>query len=206
MSGEGERNLPFAVHVLPLTSHSTAIQQGVRASMPRIRLRMAGVVASLIACGTLDCRSRDHGTRASGDSGFAQMQTRGKVAMGVDQYTSAHQFDDLPDGGRIELQRDPNDTAGVRTIREHLQKIAAAFSRGDFTVPGFVHADSVPGTATMRAKRSTINYRYAPLPGGGEVRITTRDTTAAAAVHDFLAYQRDEHHVRGDSESMHMSR
>ena len=174
--------------------------------MPRIRLRMVGVVALLITSGTLACPSGDHGTRASGDSGFAQMQARGKVAMGVDQYTSAHRFDDLPDGGRIQLQRDPNDTAGVRTIREHLQKIAAAFSQGDFTVPGFVHADSVSGTATMRAKRSTINYRYAPLPGGGEVRIITRDTAAVAAVHDFLAYQRDEHHVRTDSKSTPMSR
>lgn len=164
--------------------------------MPRIRLRMAGVAALLIAGGTLSCRSGDHGARASGDSGFSQMQARGKVAMGVDQYTSAHRFDDLPDGGRIELQRDPKDSAGVQVIRQHLQKIAAAFAEGDFRVPGFVHADSVPGTAIMRAQRAAIRYQFAQLPGGGEVRITTHDSTAVAAVHDFLAYQRDEHHVR----------
>ena len=50
--------------------------------------------------------------------------------MGVDQYTSSHQFDDLPEGGRIELQRDSTDTAGVRTIRDHLQHIALAFAGG----------------------------------------------------------------------------
>jgi hypothetical protein len=120
--------------------------------------------------------------------------------MGVDQYTSAHRFDDLPDGGRIELQRDPDDSAGVRTIREHLQKIAVAFSQGDFSVPGFVHAENVPGTATMRAQRASIRYRYAPLPGGGEVSITTHDPAAVAAVHDFLAYQRHEHHATAGSE------
>jgi hypothetical protein len=173
--------------------------------MPRIRLG-AGVVALLIASGTLACRPGNHPARASGDSGFVRMQARGKVAMGVDQYTSAHRFDDLPDGGRIELQRDPKDSVGVRTIREHLQKIAAAFSRGDFSVPGFVHADSVPGTTIMRAQRAAIRYQFVPLPGGGEVRITTHDSAAVAAVHDFLAYQRDEHHVRADSKSMHMSR
>jgi hypothetical protein len=167
---------------------------------------MAGVVALLIASGTLACRSGDHGGRTSGDSEFAKMQARGKVAMGVDQYSSAHRFDDLPDGGRIELQRDSKDSAGVQTIREHLQKIAAAFSEGDFRVPGFVHADSVPGTAIMRAQRAAIRYQFAPLPGGGEVRVTTHDSAAVAAVHDFLAYQRDEHHVRSDSKSMHMSR
>jgi hypothetical protein len=40
------------------------------------------------------------------DSSFAAMQRRGKIAMCVDPYTSAHRFDDLADGGRIELQRD----------------------------------------------------------------------------------------------------
>jgi hypothetical protein len=50
--------------------------------------------------------------------------------MGVDQYTSSHQFDDLPEGGRIELQRDSTDTAGVRTIRDHLRHIALAFREG----------------------------------------------------------------------------
>jgi hypothetical protein len=160
----------------------------------------------LVSSGAVACRSGDHRAPAAVDRGFAQLQARGKVAMGVDQYTSAHRFENLPDGGRIELQRDPNDSTGVRTIREHMQKIATAFSQGDFSVPGFVHADSVPGTATMRAQRSAIRYSYSPLPGGGEVRITTHDTAAVAAVHDFLGYQRDEHHAPADSESPHMSR
>jgi hypothetical protein len=130
------------------------------------------------------------------DTGFAAMQNRGKVAMGVDQYTSLHHFVDLPDGGRIELQRDSTDSAGVRTIREHLKNIVQAFSAGDFTAPGFVHSEQVPGTATMRARRTLIQYRFKPLAGGGEVQISTRDSAAVSAVHAFLAYQRQEHHVR----------
>jgi len=129
------------------------------------------------------------------DTGFAAMQERGKVAMGVDQYTSEHHFTDLPDGGRIELQRDSTDTAGVRAIREHLTSIAKAFSAGDFTTPGFVHSEQVPGSRTMWAKRTRIQYRFNALPGGGEVRIMTRDSATIAAVHAFLAYQRQEHHV-----------
>jgi hypothetical protein len=118
------------------------------------------------------------------------MQDRGKVAMGVDQYTSAHRFDDLPDGGRIELQRDSTDTAGVATIRRHLQSIAQAFSQGNFKTPGFVHSAEVPGTAIMQQKRAAISYRFQPLPGGGEVRISSHDSVAVSAIHDFLAYQR----------------
>lgn len=129
------------------------------------------------------------------DSAFAAVQARGKVAMGVDQYTSRHRFDDLSDGGRIELQRDPADTAGVRTIREHLQGIARAFAEGNFETPGFVHDREVPGVRLLAARRDRIRYEFRPLPGGGEVRITTRDPDAVAAVHEFLAFQRTDHHV-----------
>ena len=64
------------------------------------------------------------GCRHDGDSAFGAMQERGKQAMGVDQYTSAHLSRREADGGRIELQRDVDDTAGVAAIRRHLQEIA----------------------------------------------------------------------------------
>jgi hypothetical protein len=139
--------------------------------------------------------SHEHNRRADSDTAFASMQSRGRTAMGVDQYTSAHQFEALAVGGRIELQRDPADSAGVAEIRAHLQRIAKAFAAGNFNVPGFVHAGEVPGTATMRSRRSAITYRFGPLPGGGEVRILTRDPEALQAVHSFLAFQRREHRV-----------
>lgn len=115
--------------------------------------------------------------------------------MGVDQYTSAHQFEALADGGRIELQRMVDDPAGVATIRAHLREIAVAFAGGDFSIPEFVHMQTVPGTGVMKAKRAQIAYAVNDLPRGGEVRITTRDPEALAAVHQFLAFQRSDHHV-----------
>ena len=71
--------------------------------------------------------------------------------MGVDQYTSEHVFEPLPDGGRIVLQRKEPDSAGELAIREHMYTIAKAFAAGDFTLPGVVHAmKDVPGAAEMR--------------------------------------------------------
>jgi hypothetical protein len=131
------------------------------------------------------------------DTSYAAMQERGKSAMGVDQYTSSHIFEDLPDGGRIVLQRNPPDTTGTGAIRAHLATIAASFSRGDFDVPGFVHAQDVPGTQVMAARRAEITYFADTLPRGGQVRITTHDSTAVAAVHQFLACQRSAHHAAG---------
>jgi hypothetical protein len=132
-----------------------------------------------------------------GDTAFAALQERGRVGMGVDQYTSTHLFDSLEDGGRIELQRDVEDPEDVAIIRAHLREIAEAFARGDFRTPGFVHAQEVPGTRVMAARREHIRYTFRELPRGGEVRITTRDPEALAAIHEFLAFQRREHRAGG---------
>lgn len=132
---------------------------------------------------------------AAQDSAFQALQRRGQTAMGVDQYTSLHHFDPLPDGGRIALERAATDSAGVATIRAHLQHVALAFAAGDFALPGFVHARTVPGTRVMTARRAAIRYEFHPLPGGGEVRIRTQDAVAISAIHEFLAFQRGDHRV-----------
>lgn len=126
------------------------------------------------------------------------MQARGEHVMGVDQYTSAHVFEDLPDGGRVVLERaDSADTAAIRTIRAHMRDIAGAFRAGDFTKPFAVHAQTVPGTAVMTAHRTAIRYEAIDRPRGGEVRISSADPAAVAAIHEFLAFQRGAHHAAG---------
>ena len=134
---------------------------------------------------------------ANRDENFEALQQRGQTAMGVDQYTSTHKFDDLPDGGRIELQRDAKDPRDVATIRAHLKEVMAAFEKGDFSTPGFVHAQEVPGTKTMAAKRSVIRYSYSDLPQGGQIRLTTTDPDALRAIHAFTAFQRKDHRASG---------
>lgn len=134
------------------------------------------------------------------DSAFTALQERGATpqGMGVDQYTSVHTFDDLPDGGRIELQDTAGDDEAVARIREHLQEVIADFAAGDFSTPGFVHAmDEVPGTRVMAQRKDAIRYTYGPLPRGGEVRIETDDAAAIRAIHEFLAFQRLDHRAMG---------
>jgi hypothetical protein len=117
------------------------------------------------------------------DSAFVAMEALG-----------AHRFEDLADGGRIQLTRDPADSAGVREVRAHLARISRDFAAGDFSTPGVVHAGKeVPGAATMAARRKQISYSYKPVTGGGELRIITQDPQALKAVHEYLAFQRQEH-------------
>lgn len=128
---------------------------------------------------------------------FPDVQSRGQVAMGVDQYTSTHIFESLPDGGRIELQRDHADSAGVDQIRHHMSQIAKSFASGDFRLPGFVHARDVPGTAVMAARRADISYAVESLPRGAALRLHTATPEAVEAIHTFLAFQRQDHHAAG---------
>lgn len=161
--------------------------------MTRFRTsRRLGFAVAILA----GCTPSDRNAPAA-DSAFAELQTRGAEAMGVDQYTSAHIFEALPDGGRIVLQRETDDPEGTATIRAHMTDISARFAAGDFTIPGFVHAQSVPGTDVMAARTSLITYAADTLPRGGQVRITTSDPEAIVAIHAFLAFQQHDHRASG---------
>ena|SRR2546423_7905085 len=153
---------------------------------------MIKILVVLTVLGVTACRAPQDGRD------YAAMQARGEHVMGVDQYTSAHVFEDLPDGGRVVLERPgPIDTAAIATIRAHMHDIATAFRAGDFTKPFAVHAQIVPGTAVMRDRRARISYTAIDRPRGGEVRITTQDSAAVAAIHEFLEFQREQHHAPG---------
>ena len=149
-------------------------------------MRLAPIVlAGLVACG----KGKENQT----PDDFAAMQTRGEHVMGVDQYTSAHVFEDLPDGGRVVLDDNTADSTAIATIRAHMRDIAVAFRAGDFSKPFEVHAQTVPGTDVMRARSAAITYEPIDRVWGAQVRIKSTDPVAIAAIHQFLAFQREAH-------------
>ncbi|MDX2194413.1 MAG: hypothetical protein NW201_13740 [Gemmatimonadales bacterium] len=160
---------------------------------------MAGLLATL-ACGATSLAAQGHGHAAGhvhGDSAFHALEARGTPVMGVDQRTATHTFDDLPDGGRIALEAAPGDSAGVAGIRAHFAEIAMRFAAGDFTLPGLVHAEAVPGVDVLAARRARLRYERQELPRGAALRVRTSDPEALRALHRFLAYQRAEHRAGG---------
>jgi hypothetical protein len=160
--------------------------------------RMVLLAVAVAACGP---GKTAQSTAHARDSGFAGVQARGAVAMGVNQYTSHHVFEPLDDGGRIALERDAPDSAGAAQIRRHMQLIADRFAAGDFALPGFVHARGVPGTEVMSARRAAITYAVETLPRGAALRIQTADSAAIGAIHEFLAFQRQDHHAGAHRDS-----
>src|SRR5256886_13435202 len=128
---------------------------------------VAGTSAIALMLGFAACGRGEDSAGRQADTAFAAMQARGQMVMGVDQYASAHVFEDLEDGGRIVLDADgASDTAGIATIRHHMRDIATAFRAGDFARPFEVHAQVVPGTSVTAARRTKITYEPSDRPWG----------------------------------------
>ena len=127
------------------------------------------------------------------------MEGRGDHVMGFDYNKTTHHFTLTKTGGTIQVTANvSSDSASRDHIRMHLQHIAKAFSAGDFTDPHEVHAEDPPGIPVMKDRKDKISYQFESVAKGGRVVITTVDTKAVEAVHDYLRYQIREHKT-GDS-------
>ncbi len=124
----------------------------------------------------------------------AGVDSRGDHAMGFSHETTAHHFILQPDGGTISVEtKHDRDESTRDQIRDHLRHIAKLFREGDFDIPMFIHDRVPPGVPVMRAKGKAISYTYQETDRGGRVRITTTDSDALHAVHEFLVFQIQDH-------------
>jgi len=53
----------------------------------------------------------------------------------------------------------------------------------------------------MTAKRAVITYTVESLPRGAAVRVRSSDPAAVLAIHEFLAFQRADHHAGAHHDS-----
>jgi hypothetical protein len=123
------------------------------------------------------------------------LKHRGAAAMGFDQDKTAHHFLLFEDGGAIDVSvKDEADVKNRDAIRAHLPHIAQLFGAGNFEAPMFVHdTKTVPGAATLAARKTAVKYTYVETPRGGRVDIVTSDADALKALHDFLRFQIADH-------------
>ena len=152
-----------------------------------------------VASGLLCLSAIAQQTSSGQEDHFAAVNARGDQGMGFSHERTTHHFHLFANGGSIEIaSNDPADTASQKAIRDHLRMIAAKFSRGDFSIPMFIHDKVPPGAETMKELNKKISYLVQDTPGGAEIRITTQDASAIQAVHDFLRFQIEDHRT-GDS-------
>jgi hypothetical protein len=143
-----------------------------------------------------DCSMRNMQSGATGQKMSPQMSMneRGETGMGFSQTATTHHFFLHPDGGVIQVEvKDPQDTSDLDKIRMHLEHIAQAFAKGDFDIPMFIHDTTPSGVPEMKRLRDNISYTFGETRKGGRVVISTTDTDAIAAIHQFLRFQIREH-------------
>jgi hypothetical protein len=129
----------------------------------------------------------------------ADVEKHGDEAMGFPHDKTTHHFRLYSDGGAIEVTaNDPKDSKNMQAIRSHLMHIVTMFSKGEFSIPMFIHDQVPPGVPVLQEKHAEISYSLEELPAGGRVRIKTTNPDALKAVHDFLRFQITDHHT-GDT-------
>lgn len=93
------------------------------------------------------------------------LSQRGAQVMGFSQEKTTHHFELNEDGGIIEARaNDIKDAETLDQIRGHFQHIVKLFAAGDFNAPMLVHAQNVPGTATMSRLKDGIHYSLTEIP------------------------------------------
>jgi hypothetical protein len=131
-----------------------------------------------------------------------QMMKHGEMAMGFSQDKTTHHFRLTASGGVIEVQtNDVSDTTTQDQIRQHLQGISKAFAQGDFSSPMMTHGKIPPGVPDMQRLKGDFSYAYVETDRGGKVLISTANSEALKAVHEFLRFQIEEHQT-GDAETV----
>lgn len=141
-----------------------------------------------------DCPLAAGSAAARGHEHAGDVARRGDEGMGFSQQRSTHHFRLSSDGGSIEVTaNDPADAASRDQIRAHMTHIRKMFAGGDFSIPMFVHDTTPPGVSTMKRRAAAIRYVDEEIAGGARVRISTSDSDARDAIHDFLRFQIQEH-------------
>ena len=94
----------------------------------------------------------------------------------------------------IAVEQTSADSLTVVALQKHAAEVTELVREGMAAMHrAMTQTDTVPGASVMAEKRTVIPYTFRALPRGGELRITSKDPQAIAAIHEFLAFQRKEH-------------
>lgn len=158
-------------------------------------------IASLSAVAALTVVAQQHDP-AQHAAHQAEVNARGEKAMGFSQTATTHHFVLLSDGGYVQATANSKaDSKSVEQIRVHLFDIKKRFGAGDFSAPELTHGKVPPGVDKMQALKGDIGYNVELVESGGRLRLSSKNTKAVAAIHEFLKFQIEDH-ATGDPTSV----
>jgi hypothetical protein len=124
----------------------------------------------------------------------ADVAERGASVMPFDLDRTTHRFTKTESGGvQTVAADDPTDTGQIDLVRQHLRQERDRFSQGDFTDPGRIHGDGMPGLAALREGAGRVSVAYQDTPAGGQITYTTGDPALVTALHAWFDAQVSDH-------------
>lgn len=120
---------------------------------------------------------------------------RGVDVMPFDLNATTHVFTKTKTGGVQQVvAKSANDAAQIRLIREHLNEIAAQFSKRDFSGPASIHGDDMPGLAELKkAAPAELKVQYRKMKAGARIIYTAHNPELVAALHKWFDAQVSDH-------------
>ncbi|SDN31572.1 hypothetical protein SAMN04488074_1464 [Lentzea albidocapillata subsp. violacea] len=114
--------------------------------------------------------------------------------MPFDLERTTHQFTKTDTGGvQTVIADDPQDTAQITLIQQHLTAEVDRFRRGDFTDPARIHGNEMPGLESLRAHGGRIAIEYENTRDGARATYTTADVELRNALHAWFDAQVGDH-------------
>lgn len=163
-------------------------------ALPIVMLFVAGLSQSQ----TIDHTKMDHPAHMK-MMADAQRQVdvskRGKDVMPFSLSAATHIFSKTAAGGTQQVvAKKSSDTAQVQLIRQHLQEIRMQFLKGDFSGPGHIHGEDMPGLSELRdAKLGQLDISYKKIEGGAQLTYKTANSVLVSALHKWFDAQLSDH-------------
>ena len=140
----------------------------------------------------------DHGAADASQHGASHnvqdtnFDEREQAVMPFDVTATLHIFEDTATGGvqRV-VANDPDDAENILLIRSHLAEEAARFIEGDFTDPGYLHGEAMPGLAELTAAgaRGQLEVSYSDTEEGGQIVFNSSEADVVIALHLWFQAQ-----------------
>lgn len=125
----------------------------------------------------------------------AEVSRLGKDVMPFSLMATTHIFSKNETGGVQQVvAKVAGDESQVALIRQHLRDIQSQFLRGDFSGPGHIHGQAMPGLSELKAaKAGQIAIVYRDVKDGAELTFQTSDAKLVAALHQWFDAQLSDH-------------
>ena len=125
----------------------------------------------------------------------AEVAERGIDVMPFSLHATKHHFVKNATGGTQQVVvRVGDDVNQIKLIRSHLKEIREQFLQGDFSGPGHIHGNDMPGLQELKeSEPGQVTISYEDIESGAELTYSTTNAKLVKAIHTWFDAQVSDH-------------